>query len=295
MPLVPMRELLKNALDGGYAIGYFESWDQYSLEAVTEDANEARSPVIIGFGGMMADQKWFRSGGLRMLAAMGRAAAEESKMPTAFILNEIESLDLALKGLDLGANAVMLDTENMPIEENIRLTQKLVEAAHAIGADVEGECGSLPDASSSSSDESNLTNPIEAARYVRETGVDALSVAVGNVHILTEGSAKIDFDLLAEIHKALDVPLVIHGGTGFPDDAVERAMALGVAKFNVGTVLKKIYIEYIRSAVQELPAKAKVQDLVGSRKASDIFEQAKDAVKAEVIRRMLVYRSAAKA
>jgi len=294
MPLVPMRELLRRAVENEYAVGYFESWDQYSLEAVVEAAEEARSPVIIGFGGMTTSHIWLENGGIRLFAAMGKAAAESAKIPAAFILNEVPSMELALQGLKLGMNAVMLDTEDMPIETNINLTQRLVEAAHKLGADVEGECGSLPDASKETVG-AGLTNPIEAARYVKETGIDALSVAIGNVHILTEGKSTIDFGLLAEIHKMVDTPLVIHGGTGFPDESVGKAISLGVAKFNVGTIMKKIYLETIRKALQNLHEDIKVQDVVGSRKPADIFELAKDAVKTEVIRRMRVYRSAGKA
>lgn len=291
MPIVPMRELLRNAIENGYAVGYFESWDQYSLEAVVEAAEDARSPVIIGFGGMMTDRDWMESGGLELFAAMGRTAAENSKIPVSFILNEIWSIEIALQGLELGMNAVMLDTGDMPLEDNIRLTRKLVKLAHAIGADVEGECGQLADASTETVNHTMFTNPLEAARYVQETGVDILSVAVGNVHILTKGHSSINFELLAEIHKATNVPLAIHGGTGFPDEAVETAINLGVAKFNVGTIMKKIYLENLHMAFQELPAGAKVHDIVGSRKATDIFENAKNAVKTEVIRRMHVYKS----
>lgn len=297
MPLTPLRELLGAALRGGYAVGYFESWDQYSLEAVLESAEELHSPVVLGFGGSMMNQGWFNKGGLKRLGALGRAAAEDSRVPVAYLLNEVETLDDINLGIDCGFNSVMLDTSGLSIEDNIRATREVVEVAHVRGVDVEGECGTLPDASGSMGhgSESHLTDPDEAARYVRETGIDALSVSIGNVHVLTDGRSEVDFDLLARIRDAAAVPLVLHGGTGFPDDAVARAIQLGVAKINVGTILKLLYLDTIRKATAELPAFCDVQSLVGSRKPEDILTRAKERMKDEIKRRIVVYGSAAKA
>lgn len=294
MPIVAMKEMLADALAGKYAVGYFEAWDQYSFEAVLEAAEELKSPVILGFGGSMMNQEWFDRNGLRGLAALGKAVARNANVPVAFLLNEALTYGQIISGLTWGFNAVMLDTSDLPFEQNIAETRKVAEAAHAIDVDVEGECDRLPDASGAmgGSGHTSVTDPDLAVRYVEETGVDALSVSIGNVHILTEGKATIDFELLAKLRDAVPVPLVVHGGTGFPDDAVRRAIELGVAKFNIGTIMKKVYLEAIRGAVAELPAKADVQAIVGSRKSGDILEVAKGRVKEEVKRRMFVYGSA---
>lgn len=292
-----MRELLETALKNSYAVGYFEAWDQYSLEAVIEAAEESRSPVIIGFGGMMMNQEWFGSGGISRLAAMGRVTAEDAKVPVSYLLNEVESFDHIKQGLAAGFNAVMLDTSELPLEENIVETKKVVDAAHALGADVEGECDPLPDASGTTGAHSGAkkTDPEEASRYVNNTGVDALSVAIGNEHIQTEGKSSIDFDFLARIRDAVPVPLVIHGGTGYPDDAVRLSIELGVAKFNVGSVLKRIFLNKIRESIARLPEKANFQEAIGSRKPGDILQSGKEAAKVEVMRRMVVYGSKDKA
>jgi fructose-bisphosphate aldolase class II len=297
MPLIPMQDLLDDALREAYAVGYFEAWDQYSLEAVLEAAEEAMSPVILGFGGVMMDQGWFDGGGLKRLAALGRAASEDSRVPVSFLLNEVETFDQVMLGIDLGFSAVMLDTSGLSLDDNIAAVRRVTDAAHARGVAVEGECGSLPDASGRMDDAStpSMTDPDEAARYVAESGVDALSVSIGNVHILTQGHSNVDFERLAKIHGRVSVPLVIHGGTGFPDEAVPRAIKLGVAKFNVGTILKQLYIEEVRRAASALPDGFDVQETVGSRKPSDIFEQAKDRVKDETKRRMSVYGSVGRA
>ena len=291
MSLVLMRNILAQALTDGYAVGYFEAWDQYSLEAVLEAAEEARSPVILGFGCQSIEQEWLDGGGLRRLAALGRATAEDARVPVALLLNEALTFEQVMRGLAWGFNAVMLDTSGLPLEENIATTRRVVGAAHALGADVEGELGRLPDASGilGGPAKAVLTDPEGAARYVAETGVDALSISIGNVHVLTEGQALINFDHLARLHRAVEIPFVIHGGTGFPDEAVPWAVELGVAKFNVGTVLKQTFLAGVQEALAGLPPQVNVHEVVGSHKAGDFLERSKARMRAEVMRRMAGY------
>ena len=295
MPLISMRDMLASALKDNYAVGYFEAWDQYSLEAVLETAEEVRSPVILGFGGSMMNQDWFDNGGLQSLAALGREATKKAKIPVSLILNEVKTFEQVIQGLALGFNAVMLDTSNLPIKENITITRKVVEASHVLGTDVEGERWELPGFSEITGRPAEIQDPTQDARYVMETGIDALSVSIGNVHLLTEGEAKINFDLLAQLKQLVKIPLVIHGGTGFPDEAVPKVIELGVAKFNVGTILKQIFWNTIRETVSILPSTTNVQEVIGSRKTEDILVRAKNLAKTEIKRRMTVYGSAGKA
>jgi fructose-bisphosphate aldolase class II len=291
-----MRALLREARAGGYAVGYFEAWDQYSLEAVLDAAEAVRSPVILGVGGVMMHQPWVTGGGLQRLAALCRATAETAAVPVALILNEVNTFDEVRQGLAWGFNAVMLGTSELPFAENIAETRRVVEAAHAVGADVEGEIDQLPDASGAIGDPHGtaLTDPDAAAHYVAQTGIDALSVAIGNVHMLTDGEANIDFAHLARLRQAVDVPFVVHGGTGFPESAIPHSIALGVAKFNVGTVLKRLYLDGVRDAIAGLPERLDIQTAVGSRKASDVFLAGKARMQAEVMRRMTLYQSVGK-
>ena len=297
MPLIPMREMLAKALNEGYAVGYFESWDQYSLEAVLEAAEESRSPVILGFGGSMMNQDWFDNGGLQSLTALGRSTVERASVPVTLLLNEVKTYEQIIKGLAWGFTAVMLDTSGLPVEENIAMTRKVVKAAHARDADVEGELWRLSEGNDviESPSASKKIDLSQAVRYVKETGVDAFSISIGNIHLLTEGKTKIDFNLLARLKQAVEVPFVIHGGTGFPDAAVPKAIKLGVAKFNVGTILKQIFWNTIRETIDSLPSAINVQEVIGSRKTTDFLEKAKNKVKSEVKRRMEVYGSARKA
>ncbi len=290
--LVPFKDLLAEAQRQGYAVGYFEAWDIYSLEAVVEAAEAAGSPVIIGFGGVMMEPGWFdRDGGLERLGALGLAAAKLAKVPVSFLLNEVATLDLIRRGIAAGFNAVMLDTSHLPYEENVRLTRQVVEAARAAQVGVEAEVSLLPDASGEMGGlEGRLSDPDEAARFVAETGVDALGVSVGNVHVLAEGEASIDWERLAALQRAVPAPLVIHGGTGFPESGCHRAISLGVAKINYGTALKRAFLAGLQEAIEALPRRVSYHQVMGSRKEADVLQQAKLRMKEEVIRRMRLWQ-----
>jgi ketose-bisphosphate aldolase len=290
--LVPFKDLLAEAQRQGYAVGYFEAWDIYSLEAVVEAAEAAGSPVIIGFGGVMMEPGWFdRGSGLERLGALGLAAAKLAKVPVSFLLNEVATLDLIRRGMAVGFNAVMLDTSHLPYEQNVRLTRQVVQAAHTAQVGVEAELSLLPDASGEiGGPEGQLTDPDEAARFVAETGLDALGVSVGNVHILAEGEASIDWDRLAALQRTVPVPLVIHGGTGFPESGCRRAISLGVAKINYGTALKRAFLAGLQEAIEGLPQRVNYHQVMGSRKDADVLQQAKLRMKEEVLRRMRLWQ-----
>jgi len=288
--LVPFKELLAEAQAGGYAVGYFEAWDIYSLEAVLEAAEAKDAPVILGFGGVMMEPGWFDGGGLERLGALGLATARAARVPASLILNEVSTFAQVVRGIQAGFNAVMLNTSSLPYAQNVRLTRQVVEVAHAVGVGVEAELGALPDAGEMDSEAGCLTSPEEAARFVGETGVDALAVSVGNVHLLSHGEAVIDWERLAAIHQVVPVPLVLHGGTGFPEEGVAQAIALGVAKINVGTILKQAFLAGVTEAVRTLPPQVSIHQVIGSRKEADVLQQGKSRMREEVARRIRLWR-----
>ena len=292
MPLIPFKEMLEDALTRDYAVGYFEAWNEDSLEAILSAAEETKSPIILGFGSVMLDQEWFDEKGLECFAAMGELAVAKSKVPVCFILNEARKYEQCIRGIDLGFNVVMMDTSYLPFRENLRITRSLAEAAHARDVAVEAELGQLPEAGKHS--KSFLTDPGEAKEFIRKTDVDALSVSIGNVHVLTEGEADIHLNLLKDIKEAIDIPLVIHGGTGFPKKAVKKCIRLGVAKFNVGTILKQVYYRGIKDSVRRIGNNLAVQEIVGSRKRRDFTYLAKQNVKEKVKEFLQLYDSAGK-
>jgi ketose-bisphosphate aldolase len=293
MPLVSLHSLFEQARQGGYALGYFEAWDSYSLEAVLEAAEAERSPVILGFGCMMLASDWLDAGGVEALGALGRAVAARARVPVALLLNEAHTFEQARRGIEAGFNAVMLDTSSWPWQRALEQVGELVRVAHASGVAVEAELGRLPDAVEGGIDDSkaSLTDPEQAAAFVAQTGVDCLAVSIGNVHLLTERLAPVDLDHLEAIHQRVRIPLVMHGGTSFPLAAVPRAIAAGVAKFNVGTSLKQSFLEGLRAAVLAQPERPNVHDIMGSHSALDLMTPGKQRMRDKVRELMRLYGS----
>jgi len=292
MPLVSMRKILKDAQDRKYIVGYFEAWDYGSLNATLKAAEEMKSAIIIGFGG----RSFKTSAGwdevkLASFASMGKIMAQDSSIPAAFILNEVEDLEIINKGIRLGFNSVMFDGSFYPLEENIRLTRRVIKEAAKIGIDVEGQVGRIP--STGERIEKNfLTSPQEAAYFIEKTGVSALAISVGNIHMATDEESPIDLGLLEEINRLTSIPLVMHGGTGFPDALVKEVTNRGVYKFNVGTILKEVFLREIKKTLEkEDLSKADFQELLGSNSQVDIFEKGYFAVKEIVKEKVKLYSS----
>jgi len=245
-----MSEILRQAMKSKYGVGYFESWNLESTRAVISAANEERSPVIIGFNGTIMEE---RGRDLEYFAAIGRVAVEEARVPVALILNEASSFEQIVQGIRYGFSAVMIDGSNLPYESNVRLTRSIVEVAHAVDVSVEGQLDELPHAKSGLFSEkltdSQMTDPYRARDYVNETDIDALSVSVGNVHVMYAQQAQIDTDRIKKIAEATGVPLVIHGATSIGDDCIKKAIEAGICKVNVGTAVRSAFTEGMRRSV----------------------------------------------
>jgi ketose-bisphosphate aldolase len=294
MPVVPLPQLLAAAREGGYAVGYFEAWDSYSLEAVVEAAEAERSPVVLGFGCAMVDGAWLDGGGIELLAGMATHAAGTTTVPVSVLFNETHNLEQAKRGVEAGFSAAMVDTCDLTEGEAQQVVAELARWAHQRGAAVEGELGHLPNFTGTAVDASgsHLTEPDEAAEFVRATGVDCLAVSVGNVHLLEGREAPLQLDRIGAVGQAAGVPLVLHGGTGLPAGAIPAVIAGGVAKINVGTGLKRAFLEAMREA---LAVDASPHDLLGSHKALDAAVVGKAKMRAEVRRLMHLYGSAGRA
>ena len=293
MTLHSLSSILNNAIKGNYAVGYFESWDSYSFEAILETAEEEKSPIIMGFGATMLEDNWLDKNGIEFLAASGRALIKDAKVPVAFLLNETHTLEQAIRGVEAGFNTVMIDSHRWEVDKAKREVKALVDIAHKNNVEVEAEFGSLPDYLGGEivDAKSYMTDPAEAKKFVEETGIDCLAVAIGNVHLLTKGSANIDIQRLKDIRSQVSLPIAIHGGTGFPDNQIKEAIANGVAKFNVGTRLKTDYLKSVREYVTSLDDNCFVHDIVGSHKKSDFLEVGKDSIKANARKFIKLYGS----
>ena len=293
MTLHSLSSILNNAIKGNYAVGYFESWDSYSFEAVLETAEEEKSPIIMGFGATMLEDNWLNKNGIEFLSASGRALLKDTKVPVAFLLNETHTLEQAIRGVEAGFNTVMIDSHRWEVDKAKKEVKALVDFAHKNNVQVEAEFGSLPDYLGGEivDAKSYMTDPAEAKKFVEETGIDCLAVAIGNVHLLTKGSAKIDIQRLKEIRSQVSLPIAIHGGTGFPDNQIKEAIANGVAKFNVGTRLKTDFLKSVTEYVTSLDENCFVHDIVGSHKKSDFLEVGKDSIKVNVRKFIKLYGS----
>ncbi|GBF12531.1 class II fructose-1,6-bisphosphate aldolase [Tepidibacillus infernus] len=233
MPLVSMTEMLQKAKAGKYAVGQFNMNNLEFTQAIIEAAVEENSPVILGVSEGAA-----RYMGLEYTVAMAKAAAETANIPIALHLDHGSSFEVAMKFIRAGFSSVMFDGSHHPFEENITLTKKVVEAAHAMGVSVEGELGTIggvEDDLSVEEEDAKLAKPEEAIEFYKQTGVDALAIAVGSAHGMYKGVPKIHHDIIEAVSKQIDIPLVLHGGSGIPDEDITKAIAAGIGKINVNT------------------------------------------------------------
>jgi tagatose 1,6-diphosphate aldolase GatY/KbaY len=207
---------------------------------VVQAAEAEQAPVLLQLGaGVLARAR------LTPLVRMAQGLSEAATVPVGVHLDHARDVADVEACLRLGCTSVMFDGSSLPYVDNVRLTRGVVERAHAVGAWVEAELAGIPgDEETSSTVEriGGMTDPLTAADFVGRTGVDALAVAVGNVHGMSAAPAQLDFDLLGRIAQAVPVPLVLHGASGQPTAAIARAIRLGVVKLNVNAELRRAYL-----------------------------------------------------
>lgn len=224
---VPMKEILDAAYAGGYGVPAIPGYNEILVRAGIEAAVQANSPVI--FLTSNRGNPMFSHGIVRYFA-------EQVDIPVALCLDHSPSFEDCVMGIRCGCSAIMADRSQLSYEENVEQVSILAKIAHAAGVSIEAELGHVGQGSNYAVDGvSALTDPEEALRYIRETGVDALAVAVGTAHGPYVGVPKLDFERLAEINAACKAPLVLHGGSGSGDDNIHKACTMGIAKVNIVT------------------------------------------------------------
>lgn len=266
MPLVSMNEFLPQAKAGKYAVGQFNMNNLEFAQAITQAAKELNSPFIFG-----VSEGALKYMGIEFTVALAEAAAKQSGLPIALHLDHGSSFDVAMKCIRAGFSSVMFDGSHHSYEDNIRLTKEIVKAAHAMGVSVEGELGTIggtEDDISVEEENASLAKPAEAIRFFEETGVDALAIAVGTAHGMYSGEPKIHYDIIEEVANAIPIPIVLHGGSGVPDEMIKESIKAGVGKINVNTENQVSATQAIRDV---LNADSKVYDprkyLTPARKA----------------------------
>lgn len=247
--LVTMNEILADAERRGYAVGAFNVNELAGIQAVMQAAEEERAPVIIQiYGG------GFEVLSLEYIKAIVDTAVKNTSVPVALHLDHGRDLEIVKACIQAGFSSIMIDGSRLPLDENIELTRKAVEIAQAAGLSAEGELGRVGSGSQELSEEDRkkfLTDPGEARKFVQDTKVDALAVAIGSAHGLYKFKPNLDFERLEQIKKAVDVHLVLHGGSDLPEDQVRRAVQMGITKVNVATDLSVAYTNSIRKIVAE--------------------------------------------
>ena len=286
MPLECVPAMMRSARDGGYAVGYFESWNLKSLYGVIEAAEQARAPVIIGFNGeFLSRAERTAAERLSWYGALGKAAAIEASVPCGFIFNECSQDDWTRAAVTAGFNLVMPAGPAASPEAYAKRVRDLVDYARPRDVAVEAEIGELPAGIPGfAHGEGSKTDPDVARNFVRATGVDLLAVSVGNVHVSLSGRMALDLDRLTAIRRAVDVPLVLHGGTGIADDSLREAIAIGVAKVNYGTALKQRNLAAIRRALAT--DEPNPHALLGMGGPEDVMIAGRRAVREAVLERL---------
>ena len=247
MPLVAMHELLNAAEQGGYALPAINFSNLEVLHPTLAAAKDLKAPVIL----QMATSEVYYFGE-DAIAGCVRKALGRYGVKAALHLDHGREFAEAMRCIRRGFTSVMFDGSNLPLAENIAITREIVKAARAVGVTVEGEIGQIMGAEDASFEQASgdeLTDPEIAARFVKETGVDTLAVAIGTAHGFYKKEPKLDFERLKQIRKAVNnLPIVLHGGTGIPAEAIKQAITLGIRKINFSTVIRAEFIKAFRDA-----------------------------------------------
>ena len=231
MALVKMKDLLRRADEKNIGCGAFSVGNMEMVRGAIRAAEELDTPIIL----QIAEVR-LKNSPLHLMGPMMVQAAKEAKVDVAVHLDHGLTFETVDKALELGFTSVMLDASTLPFEENIARVKAVVEKARKYGATVEAELGLVGGSEDGSCDHGiRCTDPDDAVVYARETGIDALAVAIGNAHGNYPVAPTLAFDVLEKIHEKVDIPLVLHGGSGITDKDFQRAISLGIRKVNIAT------------------------------------------------------------
>ena len=278
MPAAAMGEIVGPASAAGYGVGAFNIVGIEHAEAIVAGAETAGAPVVL----QISQNCVAYHGALEPIARAALAVAAAAAVPVAVHLDHATEEGLVADAVAVGLGSVMYDASAAPYDQNVRATAEVARWCHERGVWVEAELGEIGGKDGVHAAGAR-TSPREAARYAAATGVDALAVAVGSSHAMLTRDAVLDVGLIAEIHRAVPVPLVLHGSSGVPDAGLTAAVAAGMTKINVATQLNKAFTGAVRASL------AADEALVDPRRYG---AAAREAVAAEVTRLLGVLRAA---
>lgn len=249
MALVSSYQLLKKASEQKKAIPAFNIHNLETIQAVVEAAEELNSPVII-----QTTPGTLKHAGIEYIAAIVKEAAIKYNIPIALHMDHCPSFDTIVSCIQHGYTSVMIDGAHLDYDDNVELVRSVVKMAHAVGIQVEGEIGKIggvEDDMYVNEADAAFTVPAEAKKFVEDTGIDSLAVAIGTAHGMYIGEPQLDFPRIEAINELVDVPLVLHGASGVPDESVKKAINDGMAKINIATELKNPMAKAIKNALSD--------------------------------------------
>lgn len=276
MALVTSKDMLEHARDGHYAVGAFNANNLEMVQAIIEAAGEEEAPVIV-----QISEGAIRYGGLDYLAAIVRAGARLAKVPIVLHLDHGSGFETNVRCLQAGYTSLMFDGSAKPLEENIATTALIARAAHPCGVPVEAELGQVlqsRDGVTAQQVAGTMTDPGQAADFVRRTGCDTLAIAVGSVHAMQEREAELDQDRIRACAAAVPVPLVLHGSSGVKHESIQQAIENGIAKINVGTYLATGFTEALRAEAAGHPKETDPRKVLGPARA-EVKERVREKIR----------------
>ena len=283
--LVNMNEVLYNAKKGRYAVGLFNAVNLELARGIIAAAEQTGSPVIMGTAEVL-----FPYGPLEEVSYYLLPMAKKAKVPVVIHLDHGLKKETCLKALELGFTSIMYDCSTDSYDENVRKVKEMADIAHSFGATIEGELGHVGDNEGSAEGSSHLadpskffTDPKMAKDYVQKTGVDALAIAVGNAHGAYKLPPKLDFDRIRTIAKTVDVPLVLHGGSGLTDNDFKQAIKEGISKVNIFTDINVAAVKAQFSQFTDM-----------NKGIIDLIPAAVEAIKQESMKKMELFGSVGK-
>ncbi len=280
MPLVNLQKVLEQAERGNYGVGSFDVFNLETLCGVLEAAEEKKSPVIIAYG-----EEFDKLAGIENLATIMIRMAQNASVPVVIHLDHAMTYEYVLRAVNSGFSSVMIDASIKPLQENIDITQRVVQVCRTFNVSVEAELGHVSGLEGLyERDDYIYTDVNEAARFARETGIDALAVAIGTVHGVYKEKPRLNLQRLKEIKQAVKPYLVLHGGSGLSEDDFKHTIQNGISKVNIFTDLLVAAMDRIRRDADDRTISYTKQSV-----------RIADAVKRETIRKMEIFGSCGKA
>jgi fructose-bisphosphate aldolase class II len=266
MKYFTMAEILQPCIGQDWAIGAYDTCNLEITQAIVDAAAADQAPVIIMvYPHHTPQEEW------PTLLRIIESEVERARIPAALVLDHARTIDQIECALELGFSGVMIDASLAPLAENIAITRRAVELAHAQGVSVEAELGHVGDGQAVVSEELQsvyLTRVDEAERFVDETGVDALAVSIGTLHGLYRGTPHLDFERIAQLRAACPIPLVLHGGSDTPDADIRRAIETGIDKINIWTDVRIPFLQALKEKLEGPVQRIEVKDALAPARAA---------------------------